>query len=279
MTDHQAVKMKHSHSVPMKQHSHNSTPQLFRISRSNINDVVDVTTTNNTTTSSTATANNNNSSHHENNNTTTEEQVPAEVVPSWNINNDNVQLFPSYLEKERTHCIVHASSPRDVANYISTYLNNKDVAISTLYDNENAIAHVELKDELRVLIRLFKIKHNEDEGNEEENQEEHEKDDDGNDDYDHDKRGTKNKHNKKEKKNCTLVEVCRRDGCSAAFHNEAWKILHVAQKGLDMSTVTCTCKNTLETMNITTTSSLRENAKMFTIPKELRSDYLKQFKI
>lgn len=243
---HGTKKLKHYHSVPLQQQQQqkrdlmiikkNPHTTTIRLSRSNIiHNVEERTCCNDSTT------------------------LPSTSVQSWNVNNNDIKIFPPYLKMERTHCIipvrvlppvpavlVHSddglsiiSSPNDIANHISSYL--KGVAVSTLYDNENAIAHVEFKNELRVLIRLFKKIHEND-----------------------NTKSTSSSTRTGKDNDCILVEVVRREGCSVQFHREARRILHVAQ-GLDICA-----------LDEDDDLSMK---KVLNVPKELRREYLNQFKI
>lgn len=237
-SNHDTKKLKHCHSVPIQQKRDTIiiNPHTFRLSRSNIHNVEERTC--NDSTSSTTLS------------TRSTPSTLSKTVQSWNVNNDDIKIFPPYLEMERTHFIIHGSSPYDIANNISTYL--KGVAVSTLYDDENAVAHAEFKHELRVLIRLFKKIHEQDNTSmsTRTNTSTCSTDGGGGTSYGKDN-------------DCILVEVVRREGCSAQFHREARRILHVAQ-GLDICT-------------------LDENdlimKKVLNVPKELRREYLNQFKI
>ena len=192
------TKLKHSNSVPVKKRQEMLNPLLFRNSRSNIYDL-DI-----------------------------QEEREGEASNSandtkskaWTI--ENIEEVPTIFQIQRTNCTIQDLTPDKVASNISQYLN--EVAVSTLYDDENAVAHAELGEDLRILVRLFKVKG------------------DGG----------------------VLVEVSRRDGCSAQYHSEAMKILHAA-KGLDV-----------KTLSVDNNDS---KPRSIDVSSDLRSQYLKQMKI
>jgi len=234
-SNHDTKKLKHCHSVPIQQKRDTMiiNPHTFRLSRSNINNVEERTCNDSTRSTTLSTP-----------------STLSRTVQSWNVNDDDIKIFPPYLAMERTHCIIHGLSPYVIANNISTYL--KGVAASTLYDDENAVAHAEFKHELRVLIRLFKKIHEQDNTSMSTRTNTSAFSTDG---------GGGRSCGKDN--DCILVEVVRREGCSAQFHCEARRILHAAQ-GLDICTLD---ENDL---------SMK---KVLNVPKELRREYLNQFKI
>ncbi len=199
-------KLKHSHSVPVKRNKETFNPLLFRNSRSNINDARD------------------DSDKEESKGLKQQLDVHCESKV-WDIT--NIEEFPSHFEIQRTHCVLFDALPNDIAGRISDYLS--EAADSVLFDNENAIAHVEIDDELRLLIRLFKS---------------YEKD--------------SSDENAKE---CVLVEVTRRHGCSAKFHFVANKILAAAQNIED------------------NTTDDKFTAKPLKVSSELRQEFLNQVRI
>jgi hypothetical protein len=195
--------LRHFHSLPVKPRMGDLNPRLFRLSRSGLNDV-----------------------------SSRELEVGAdqrqseETLPSSTIwKSDNIEFVPSPFQVQRTHCIIYDQSTDMILNNISKYLD--EVAVGKVYDNKNVIAHVELKGDLMVLIRLFKAKENGDDV----------------------------------KDGGILVEITRRQGCSAQYHSEATKIL-CAAKGLDK-----------EDWEINESS---RKVRTLDVPTELKHEYLKQ---
>lgn len=221
----EATKLKHSHSTPLNRKKETFNPLLFRNSRSNIyRDARDE------------------DSNEQNQQPQTNLQ-PIADSNEWKIN--NIEEFPTHFDVQRTHCIVHDISANEVATKISSFL--KDAADSILYDNDNAIAHVEMEHGLRLLIRLFKtLRH------------------DGGDDKDKDQ-GQNQDGSDSCKEGGVLVEITRREGCSAKFHSVARKILAAAQ-GMEGDELKNLEENTL-------------TPKPLKVSSELRQEFLKQVKI
>ena len=233
----EAAKLRHSHSTPPNRKKETFNPLLFRNSRSNIyKDSRD--------------EDSNEQKQQSQQNLQQQQQQqqqqqsqPAADSNEWKIN--DIEEFPTHFEVQRTHCIVHGISANAVATRISTFL--KDAADSILYDNDNAIAHVEMNHGLRLIIRLFKTMRDGDD------------DDDDDDSQDQDGRD-----NGKER--CVLVELTRREGCSAKFHSIATKVLAAAQ-GIEGDEAL---------------KKLEENTltpKPLKVSSELRQAFLKQVKI
>jgi len=195
---------------------------------------------------------------------------------TWTVDNNKVEeispLFQTQLQ--RTHTIIDenendnneedACSPSTVATNISNYL--KSISASTLYDDENAIAHAELEDDLRILIRLF---------------------------WKTEVISNKDKDPTKRKRQI-LVEVSRRNGCSAQYHSTAMNILsaargsgagasgdgdHIAIANKEFGSESSSSAKGGTAASSIRRSSLRSKAREAKVPAELRNEFLKQVKI
>lgn len=253
----------HSHSVPINQRHGMTTPNplLFRVSRSNVNESSGIHDT------CTCTDETIEQQHNPNDaiKSTSSSSLPSSTSkspPSWILNGD-IPEFPPFFEIQRTHCIINDLSPNEIATNISTYLEG--IAVSTLYDNENGVAHAELQNELRVLIRIFRV------GpsflsplkTEETTTAETAAETTSIETASESERQSQNDPTSANNPGGVLVEISRHFGCNVQFHSVAGKIL-CAAKGMDVNcclTDDVNCFNELQ------------------VPAELRAEYLKQFKI
>mmetsp|Transcript_17975 Transcript_17975/g.22000 ORF Transcript_17975/g.22000 Transcript_17975/m.22000 type:complete len:230 (+) Transcript_17975:89-778(+) len=126
------------------------------------------------------------------------EGIPKPSSP-WNIS--NVEQVSPFFHIPITHCIIHDLELDVIAKNISDFI--VEISESVIYDDDNAIAHVEMGDNLRIQIRLFKA------GNA-------------------DRSDQKKKNDDKTDGEGILVEVSRRCGCSVKYHYVAMKILDAA---------------------------------------------------
>jgi hypothetical protein len=226
----EATKFKHSHSVPVQKRKEMLNPLIFkRLSRSNVNDVCLEEETR------TDETDDRNRSSNSGNDRSSSSNSSSSSPSIWTVGEmDEIEKISPFFHLQPTHCVIYDLSPKTIAKNISEYLD--EITVSKLFDDKHAMAHAELEDGLRIIIHIFKtneeiVEHGEKEG--------------------------------------ILVEVSRRDGCSAKYHSVAMKIL-CAAKGLDR-----------ESWNIddNTRSTSRGALPLKGVPSQLRKAYMDQMKL
>lgn len=278
-----AFALKHSHSVPVKNRREAMNPLLFRNSRSNIYVGGEIETDqgeqeqrqceNTINIVSTATGDKSSITSKKRNSFRSNTHLNLNLnSQTWTIDQNKIDEISPFFQIQRTHTTIEIddddmdndkckTSPSTIAKNISTYLNT--ISVSTLYDNENGIAHAELEGDLRILVRLFrKTKEVEGANN------------------DTNTNNDKNNGSGSGRKSTILVEVSRRDGCSAQFHSMAMNILHAAEgKDMDVDALENAVNLKSELKIETSGKSSSSRAREAKVSSELRNEFLKQVKI
>lgn len=227
-----ATRFKHSHSVPVIKRKEMLNPLIFkRLSRSNVNDVCLEEETRADETDDKIRLSSCSNDRSSSSNSCSSSSNPT----IWTVGEmDDIEKVSLFFHLQPTHCVIYNLSPKTIAKNISEYLD--EIAVSKLFDDKHAMAHAELEDGLRIIIHIFKTNEEKVENGEKEG---------------------------------ILVEVSRRDGCSAKYHSVAMKIM-CAAKGLDR-----------ESWNVddSTKSISRGAMPLKGVPSELRKAYMDQMKL
>lgn len=224
-----ATRFKHSHSVPVPRREEMLNPLIFK--RMSRSNVNDVCLEEETRADETDDKDRIISSS----NDRSSRSNSSSSHTFWTVGEmDEIEKISPFFHLQPTHCVIYNLSPNTIAKNISEYLD--EITVSKLFDDKHAMAHAELEDGLRIIIHIFK---------------------------------TKEKTIENGKKEGILVEVSRRDGCSAKYHSVAMKIM-CAAKGLDRKAWN---------VDDSTKNTSRGAMPLKGVPSQLRKAYMDQMKL